>query len=143
MTLPRSQVKGLYWAVVGFFVAVVLLAAPLLWLSVENAAINRHQTETDQRLEALIEAEEREGRVEGAVACVGAHEAREYIRDMAEATYRRNAETLLGFASSADPRRVQAYADQVELDVAEIRSELPAPDCDLAAAQAVIDNQQE
>lgn len=68
--------------------------------------------------------------------CVNAWEARDSVRDMVEAGYRRNAETLLSFATN--PERAQVYREQVEADVAELRSTLADPDCSLTDAQAVL-----
>jgi len=70
-----------------------------------------------------------------AQTCVNGWEGREQTRDMNEKTYRRNAETLLSFASGSDPARLAAYRAQVERDVVEIRATLPNPSCDLDAAK--------
>ena len=67
--------------------------------------------------------------------CVAAWAGREDTRDMAEKTYRRNAETLTGLATNADPARIAHYHEQVERDVDEIRATLPNPSCDLDAAR--------
>jgi hypothetical protein len=68
--------------------------------------------------------------------CVASWAAREDTRDMAEAAYRRNAQTLIGLASGDNPEVVEEYKRQVETDVVEIRAVLPDPTCDLQAAQA-------
>jgi hypothetical protein len=102
---------------------------------------NVEQDRTIAELHNLIQSEAHEDVVEDADACIRAYAGREDSRDMAEKTYRRNAETLTGFATSADPERIQAYAAQVERDVAEIRAELPDPDCDLDDARVVMEQE--
>ncbi len=138
VALPRKQVKGLYRAVVGFLAATLLLGGPLLWMAVQQEHTNDHQAATDDRLEALIRSEQRDDEEEDALACVRGYAGREDIRNMAEKTYRRNAETLIAFVEP-DAATEEAYRHQVDADVVEIRAELPDPDCDLEAARAVLD----
>lgn len=105
------------------YVLIVVVMAFGLW-RVETTA-NRAE-ETADRLDAETELND-------AQRCVNAWEGREDTRDMAEAGYRRNAETLLSFAG--DSPRAQEYREQVERDVVEIRAALPDPECSLEAAE--------
>lgn len=100
----------------------------------------RQQVDTNE-LHKLIRSEQFDDREEDALACVRAYAGREDSRDMAEKTYRRNAETLISFFQP-DLAIEQRYRSQVENDVAEIRAELPDPDCDLAQSKTVIKNQE-
>lgn len=105
---------------------IVLFTTVMLWagLTAMHSAVQANRA---------VDAVEADAEHDEAVRCVAAWEGRENSRDMAEKTYRRNAETLAGFAR--DPTLIAAYQEQVEQDVAEIRATLPDPDCDLAAAR--------
>lgn len=116
MSRPQLRRLAAYVLVVGAF-------AGGLW-RVETTA-NRAE-ETADELHEVVETDE-------ARRCVNAWAARRDSRDMTEASYRRNAATLLSFAR--DPERAAAYEAQVERDVIEIRSVLPDPECGLEAAQ--------
>lgn len=105
------------------YLFVIAVMAGGLW-RVETTA-GRAENTADE-LHEIVEIDE-------ARRCVNAWAVRRDNRDMTEASYRRNAATLLSFAR--DPERAAAYEAQVELDVIEIRSVLPDPDCDLEAAQ--------
>lgn len=74
-----------------------------------------------------------------ATDCVDAWHSTEAIRDGDEATYRRNAQTLVALSEGANPDQIAAYLAQVERDVAEIRAKNPDPDCDLGAALRRLD----
>ncbi len=102
--------------------------------------VGRQEQSIDD-LHQVIESEAREDRVEAAEACVSAWEGRADIRDQAEAGYRRNARTLLDLADNPDNPRAAAYRDQVELDVDEIRAELPDPECSLGHARRVLEKE--
>lgn len=100
--------------------------------------VGRQEQSIDD-LHQVIESEAREDRAEAAEACVRAWEGRVDIRDQAEAVYRRNARTLLDLADNPDSPRVAAYREQVELDIDEIRAELPDPECSVGHARRILE----
>lgn len=116
MSRPQLRRLAAYVLVVGAF-------AGGLW-RVETTANRAEVTARDFSEDVELDAAQR---------CVTSWTARRDMRDMAETSYRRNAETLLSFARDSD--RAAAYRAQVERDVVEIRSALPNPECDLEAAQ--------
>lgn len=99
------------WARLGAYLLVVAMFAFSLW-----------------RIEQVYQHDK-------AQACVAAWERVEGIRDMGEATYRRNARTLIALSTNADPDKVAAYKAQVERDVLEIRAKVADPICDLTTAK--------
>jgi len=115
-----------------------------LWLVLQGLAVSYGlwlSRANDQHQRELVRAELAEDKVEEAQRCVNVWRGRVDIRDMAEAVYRTNAETLVSLATSTDPERINQYLELVELDVAAIRAELPDPDCDLQDAQQILDEQ--
>ncbi len=108
--------------------------AILIGLGAVGLSQVRMQQVVDQQQE-IIDRQDRDAELDEARRCVAAWEGREDSRNMSEKTYRRNAETLVALSTSASPDRIAAYEQQVERDVAEIRAELPNPDCDLRLAR--------
>lgn len=92
---------------------------------------------TDDRQRAADRRDTARVELDQAADCIEAWRDQEATRDMGERVYRRNAETLIAVAAAEDPNRpeVLAYRRMVERDVAEIRAELPDPECDLSAAR--------
>ena len=90
------------------------------------------------RMQQIIDRQDHDAEIALARSCVASYASRQDARDMAEVGYRRNAETLVALATSADPARIAAYQEQVERDVDEIRATLPNPDCDLEDAKNLL-----
>lgn len=112
----------------GYLILVVGIAFALL-VSQRNSDETRDLAESNQR-EVELRADEQ---------CVSAWAAREDIRDMAEGSYRRIAQTLIDVF---DEPESDLYRRLIERDVAEIRAFLPDPECDLEAARRRLDEQQ-
>ncbi len=141
VTLPRKQVKDLYRAVVGFLAATLLLGSPLLWMAVQQERTNNHQAATDRRLETLIRSEAAEDRVEDAEQCVTSWEVRGQIRASDRTHSVESAEALIEVVNPDDPDIVALYRAVLDHRLQEAGRQVGDPDCDLAAARAVIDSQ--
>lgn len=135
---------GVWW----FRVWLAVFTAVMLWAGLTAV----HSAVQANRAVAAVEADTRH---DEAARCVAAWEAREDLRDMGEESLRggatvgaeaaSNALVQIGVEQGAPPQPgvrerfseilAQFIADQSDVEVARVRSELPNPDCDLDEAR--------
>jgi len=147
VVLPRREVKSLYRAVLALLLAVAVALAPIAYFAIRQDATNEHLDDTDDRLVALIEAEEIEDAQEDALACSQSHERYEQFLVLAEeltaAGGRIGARAHLRIMGTDSPEARAQIAAEIDRTLAEeiapLLERYPPPNCDLAHARMILD----